>query len=169
MKTAVFKISEMIAELEKERINQNEKLNTLLGAEKKDDVAIESAQTVTQKLEAKLAVLQTYKDLTVTVRMYSARQNRLLKRAYLNQKANNKGLVTNPDSAAFMRLGIQFGVINLEPRILDMVKISEATNDGPEIWQITDAALDDDKKYDCDLELLFTEMIEEINPKNWNW
>lgn len=161
MKTAVFKISEMIAGLE-EKLKSMKQPGTASGGLSAEDEVI-------GKVEAKLEVLRDYKDLTVVVRKYSARQKRIIEKTFLNLKTTKKGVESNPDMAAGNRLAVQFGVINMEPRRLDMVKIQDATSEDPEIWQITDAALDDDKKYDWDLEAVLLEMLAEVNPKNWNW
>ncbi len=169
MKTAVFKISEMIAELEKELNIQNGIWDKLHKDKKEKDTeaAIESARVVMDKLRYKLTVLREYKDLTVTVRKYSARQKNIIEQTLLNPQAGSRGMKVTPDIPAFKKKAIQFGVIGMEPRRLDMVKVSEATTNAPEIWQISDAALDSDE-FGWELQELLIEMIDEINPKNWN-
>ena len=119
--------------------------------------------------ENKLIVLNSYKDLTVTVRKYSARQKDLMEQALTNPSVNIKSRNAEPkasiDLVAMKKKAVQFGVIGLDPRIVGMTKIQEAKNGEPEVWQITEETLDGD--FDWDLRDLLLEMIQEVNPKNW--
>ncbi len=142
MKTKTFKISEMIAELKQKN--------------SPDPV-------VQEKIYSKLGVLEQYPDIIITVRKYSARQKDILEQALINPGRTAKGQMTqNLDLIQFKKLAVQFGVINMQPRLLEMTKIQET----PEIWQFPDTTLNSDN-FDWDLRDLMIEMIDEVNPKNW--
>ncbi len=178
MKTAVFKISEMIAELNENLLTQNELLRAYLkkieGAEelsKAEHSQFETIKEVIEKIKARLSALEAYKDLTVTVRRYSAKQKDILEQALMNPtmqvRGNRTAQEVKVDIAAFKKKAIQFGVIGMEPRMVEMTKIKEAGNGEPEVWQIPDAVLDGDN-FDWDLRDILLEMVEEVNPKNWS-
>lgn len=142
MKTKIFKIGDMIAELE---------------------MRTSPDPVVQEKILSKLEVLRQYPDVVITVRKYSARQKDVLEQALINPQRTSKGQTTQSlDLIQFKKLAVQFGVINMQPRLLEMTKIS----DNPEVWQFPDTSLNSDN-FDWDLRDLMVEMIDEINPKNW--
>jgi len=155
MKTKTFKLAEMIAELE-QKLQTTSLPGTAPGGLSADPI-------IHEKIESKLEVLKQYPDLVVTVRKYSARQKDILEQALINPGRTAKGQITqNLDLIQFKKLAVQFGVINMQPRLLEMTKIQEK----PEIWQFPDTTLNSDD-FDWDLRDLMVEMIDEVNPKNW--
>lgn len=162
MKTQIFNTSEMLIELERKLEKIHKSILEMTGRE------LEKEETLASKMESKIVVLKNYPGLTVTVRKFSARQKDLLEQVLINPAHSGRTVRQEINIPNFKRDAIKYGVVSIEPRIVDMVKIKEAVpvNNEPEIWQIKDEVLSGDN-FDWDLRDLLLEMIDEVNPKNW--
>lgn len=149
MKTQVFKTNNIIAELQAK-----------IAGDKNDE---------TERAQAKLDVVKEYPNLEIKVRKFSAKQKDVLEQTLMNptmrQQGNRVITQNNLDVAAFKKKAVQFGIIDIQPRILDMVKVRDAAGNDPEIWQIKDEVMDGD--LDWDFRDILLGLIDEVNPKNW--
>ncbi len=166
MRTKIFVIDDMIAGLKNQLSDIEQKIAEQISTVNSDEnAAIELNKITKGKIEAKIAALESLVGLKVTVKKYSAKQKDMLEQTLFTPSHNMRNVTQKIDIAAFKKLAIKFGVIDMVPRKLDMVKIKEAAGDDPEIWQIKDEVLDGE--LDWDFRDLLLEMIDEVNPKNW--
>lgn len=145
MKTYTFKTTEMYDELKK-----------VLNEMKDDDERRAS-------LEGKMKALEEYKDLTITVRKLSANQKDSLEQIILGSSLKFKGNRLVPEATGmnlgeFRKKSVQFGIVDIQPRIAEMEQVSEG------IWQIKDEILSD---MDWDLRDILLELVDQVNQKNW--